>query len=532
MPQVTVQGFGRVNFPEGMAPLDIQSAIERDIVPIIQSRREAGQKDIERMADPLAGTSTSYKIAAGYGKAVPDILRGLGQTVGLVSREDVAEARKRDEPLMRTRAGMAGNVMGNLAALAPVAAIPGAGTLKGAAGISAALGAIAPSESTEETIGNIALSGLLGAGGHGIARGIGRSLSPRAAQIPEGFTVPPSQVKGAGIASRAAEGFAGKVTTAQKASVANQEIANLLARETLGLPQDAPLNLSTLNALRKQAGQAYESIKRVGAMNADDEFLTELNRIGAKYKGAEVDFPGLGKTPISDVIDSLKQQRFSSSGAVDAISILRDKADQAFRSGDKGLGRAFRESANAMEGVVERNLDSIASETGPLAKSAAQMLQDFRGARTAIAKTYSVEKALNEATGNVSLQALGQQFKKGKPLSGGLLTAGRFGAAFPKAAQRPEIIGSQPGISPLDIVGSGILGGAGVMASDDPRGGLAAILPFLRPGVRAGILSRPYQRMLQRPGMLSRLPGVAGNQQAIEEAVRRSVVPLAALGAQ
>ena len=135
MPQVTIQGFGRVNFPEGMSPRAIEDAIEREIMPVIQERRQAGQADMERMADPLAGTSKSYQAVAGYGKAGADIARGIGQGLGLVSREDVAEARKRDEPLMRSGAGMAGNIAGNIAALAPTAAIPGAATLRGAAAI-------------------------------------------------------------------------------------------------------------------------------------------------------------------------------------------------------------------------------------------------------------------------------------------------------------------------------------------------------------------------------------------------------------
>jgi len=535
MPQVTIQGFGRINFPDSMTPEKIEAVIRREIEPVVLERRQAMQKDMERMADPLAGTSASYRAVAGYGKAMPDIIRGIGQTLGLVSREDVAEARRRDEPLMRSGAGMAGNIAGNIAALVPTAAIPGATTLRGAGAIGAGIGAISPSASTEETAANVLGGAALGAGGQAVAGRIARHLrgAPkgpeaeafRAAQE-AGFTIPPSQAPEAGLISRAAEGFAGKLTTAQRASLANQQMTNRLARETLGLAEDAPLNLVALANLRRQAGTAYESVKRAGTMNSDDEFLQDLARIGEKYKGAEVDFPGLGKTPISDVIDSLKQSRFSSSGAVDAISILRDKADVAFRQGDKGLGRAFREAAKAMEDVVERNLETIASETGAIPKAAGQMLKDFRSGREMIAKTYSVEKALNESTGNVSAQVLAQELKRGKPLSGGLRTAAQVGRAFPKAVQRPEVIGSQPGISPLDIVGSGIFGGAGA-AAGGPVGLLAAAIPFLRPAVRSAILSKPYQRTLGGAGLLSRIPNVQGNEALLEEMIRRSAVPLA-----
>ena len=530
MPQVTIQGFGRVNFPEGMSPKAIESAIESDIMPVITQRRQAMQADMERMADPLAGTRPSYRFAAGYGKAGADIARGLGQAVGLVDREEVAEARRRDEPLMRSGAGMAGNIAGNIAALAPTAAIPGAATLRGAAAIGAGVGAASPSTSTGETALNVLGGAALGAGGQAVAGRIARSLQPgapvagRAAEAMEaGFTIPPSQIPGAGVLPRFAEGLAGKLQTAQAASAKNQPVANRLAREALGLPEDAPLDVAALARIRKDAGQAYAEVKRVGAMAADDEYLRELSRIGEKYRGAEVDFPGLGKTPISDVIESLKRPQFSSSGAVDAISILRDKADVAFRGGDKGLGKAFREASKALEDVIERNLASIASETGPLARTAPELLQRFRAGRELIAKTYSVEKALNETTGNISLQTLANELKKGKPLTGPLRQAAEFGRAFPRAAQRTEQIGSQPGVSPLDYAAGGLMS-----AASGNYGLMGTVLG--RPAVRAALLSRPAQRAMaaaMRPGMLSRLPGVAGREAQIEELLRRGSVPLA-----
>jgi hypothetical protein len=103
------------------------------------------------------------KFRAGMGKAMVDAGRGIGQAVGLVSREDVAESRKRDAALMNTGAGMAGDVVGNIAMLAPTAMIPGAATIRGGAAIGALTGALQPSTSTTETIGNTAFGGVAGA---------------------------------------------------------------------------------------------------------------------------------------------------------------------------------------------------------------------------------------------------------------------------------------------------------------------------------------------------------------------------------
>ena len=49
--------------------------------------------------------------------------------VGLTSRQDVADARKRDAPLMNTKAGVAGDMTGTIADLLPAAFIPGANTM-------------------------------------------------------------------------------------------------------------------------------------------------------------------------------------------------------------------------------------------------------------------------------------------------------------------------------------------------------------------------------------------------------------------
>ena len=101
--------------------------------------------------DPTEGMSSFDKFVAGYGSAMPNIARGLGQMVGAVSREDVADARKRDAALMTSGAGRVGNIAGNVAAFLPTAAIPGANTMAGAAAIGAGTGLAAPSVSTEET---------------------------------------------------------------------------------------------------------------------------------------------------------------------------------------------------------------------------------------------------------------------------------------------------------------------------------------------------------------------------------------------
>ena len=128
---------------------------------------DTGPRAIDEMSGP-------GKFLAGAGKAFVDVGRGVGQLVGLVSAEDVRESRKRDADLMSSGAGIAGNIVGSLAAVAPTVAIPGAATIPGAAAIGAGLGLLTqPGESVGERLGNAALGGAAGAGGIAAGRALG-----------------------------------------------------------------------------------------------------------------------------------------------------------------------------------------------------------------------------------------------------------------------------------------------------------------------------------------------------------------------
>lgn len=111
--------------------------------------------------DPTEGMSGFDKFRAGMGKAFYDTGRGLGQMVGLVSREDVAEARERDKALMNSGAAKVGNFVGDLASTLPMLAVPGANTYVGATALGGAYGLTRPSTSTKETLVNTG-AGLLG----------------------------------------------------------------------------------------------------------------------------------------------------------------------------------------------------------------------------------------------------------------------------------------------------------------------------------------------------------------------------------
>lgn len=296
----------------------------------------------------------------------------------------------------------------------------------------------------------------------------------------EGYVVPPSTVKPT-VGTRLMETLGGKEGTAQDASIVNQQITNQLSRRALGMVDDAPLDRTTLQTIRQGVAGAYEAIRGTGQIAADPRYKAELAAVTQRFRGAAKDFPGIAKTDIDDVIKEVQKDNFGADSAVDAISILRDKASTAYAQGDKTLGKAYRAVSDAMEGVIERNLASRGED-------ASGLLRAFREARQLIAKTYTVEKALNDSTGNVAAQKLGQQLSRGKPLSGELETAARFGQAFPRAAREVMDSGS---VRNTDA----IVSGATAALSNQPW---YLAYPFLRMGARNALLSDTVQNSLIR----------------------------------
>lgn len=466
------------------------------------------QKSAPISADPTEGMSGLDKFRAGMGKAFYDLGRGAGQMVGLVSRDDVAESRRLDAPLMDTGAGVAGNITGNVAAFAPTALIPGANTVTGAGLAGAGMGLLAPSTSTKETVTNVLLGGAGGAGGQAVANKVpallqGRVGKAQAAQTAnaqkfgaartaakEGYVIPPADLE-PGMVSEAVSGLSGKIKTAQVASQRNQQVTDRLAREAIGLKAGDQLDETVLQTIRQQAAnQGYAPIRNSGVVQDDQQFTQALDKIIATRTGAARSFPGLGKTnmhgqpvdEIADLVNSVRVGQFDAGDAIDATRVLRDTADKAYRQGDREMGKAAKAAADAVEDVLDRHLTASGNTDA---------LKAFRDARTLIAKTYSVQKGLNTQTGNVAADKLAKELAKGRPLSGELRTIAETSQAFPKATQ--SLKEAPKAVSPLDFAVATTTG----MATGNP---LAAVLLGARPLARNALLSGPVQGRALRQG--------------------------------
>lgn len=146
------------------------------------------------------GTNAS-NVLSGMGKALVDIKRGIQQVGGANNQQEIDESRRLDAPLMKTTAGVVGNVAGNMGALAGTSLIPGANTVVGGGVVGSLLGSLSPVATGESRLDSTVMGGVGGAAGSAIAKGLSRVISPKTSPdvkklIGEGVDLTPGQIGG------------------------------------------------------------------------------------------------------------------------------------------------------------------------------------------------------------------------------------------------------------------------------------------------------------------------------------------------
>lgn len=325
-----------------------------------------------------------------------------------------------------------------------------------------------------------------------------------------GYVVPPS-TSNPTLLNRVVEGTAGKLSTAQAASIKNQQVHNSLARQEFGLPEGTELSHDTMAEVRAVQSPAYKAVAAVPEIKFGDEYnkdLSALTSTADKITSVLPNYKATGAEHIQSLVDSLKPKDGVMDGetAVELSKSLRAEASgyetSASRTGDpqaKALGRAYRGAATAVENAVQSHLENIGEP---------ELATNWDNARRTIAKTYSVEKALDGA-GNVDATKLGKDLIKGKPLSGNLATMAEFANLFPKANNPKWSRESVPGMSPLDMVaGTGAAIGSGLLGHETlPSLAAGIAVPAARMTSRAALLS-PLGQRLAIPGSQSPLAPV------------------------
>lgn len=493
--------IARFEVPEGKTPQQIEAFAKAQLL------------DEQAAAiSPLDGMSTAQKALAGYGAAIPNVVAGAKQRLGMVDQKEIDARKRQQAPLMKDPAGLAGNIAGNLVAFSPTAAIPGANTVTGSAVLGGIYGALQPTAEGESALLNTALGAAGGAAGQygagKVAQGLaGRKAAKESARIANqvrdktmkagqqaGYVVSPANANPTAW-NRLLQGLAGKTASGQRAAMMNQKTTNQLARQAIGLPEDAPLTPETFEAVRASAGQAYEALKNYGRpFVRDASYDKAVANVFDSYRkmASQVDGMALsGMDDLAKTLDSVKQ--LDPETAVELVKRLRQATTAYGKAAATGQGNpsaktlesAHRAAATAIEDLIDRNLMQSGDDA---------LLKSLQESRKLIAKAHTLEKALNVGNGNIIASKLGAELQKGRPLSGELKTIGQFAKSFPREVQ--EVANSswlqQPGVSPLDWAVAGLT----TAGTGNP---VAMAIPAVRPLANALLTSAPYQAAMTTP---------------------------------
>ncbi|HEX2581650.1 MAG TPA: hypothetical protein VHL08_06710 [Dongiaceae bacterium] len=364
-------------------------------------------------------------------------------------------------------AGLVGSLVpGGAIASGVTKALPAATTLFGKMGVGAVAGGASAgavplegnNELSTDKLKQMAGGAIVGGAIPAVLQGVKwffgtNQLNPtQAATMKEGqaagYVTPPSMANPSGL-NNTIESIAGKAAVGQEAAARNQKITNAMTAKALGLPKDQPITPGAIEAVRKDAGKVYEEVAQLSP--------------NAKW--------ALGELKQARHDASVNYTFYNRSGNPDALT----KAQQAGQMAD----------------MLEGELQNEAAQSGKQ-----RLMQALAEARTKIAKTYDVERALGEADSNVSAPILGRSFDKkgGKAITGELSTIGKMAEAFPSVMREGAKVPT-PGVSGTDAAASAILGTLGYGAGG-PAGLTAAALPLMRPIARNLVLSKGYQNTL------------------------------------
>lgn len=369
----------RIEGPEG--------ATQEQLIDVAKSNWRGTPSAAEQIAnDPITKGAQNFaqdmpgvqKFAAGAGKAGYDLTRGAGQLIGIgPSPEEMDQTKKLDAPLMKTGAGMAGNIAGNVSAFAPTAFIPGANTYTGAALAGSAMGALAPVGTDDSRLTNALVGGGAGIVGQGAGRLLGRALRPVSnalspeeqklaqAALKEGIPLRASQATGSkplAIAESVMENLPLTSGSQLAGKRAQQEAFNRAVLSRAGVSGNVATP-EVLAAQKASVGGELGDIAKRNVLNFSDDLMEKLANIA---DDAGKHLPPKKAAEISSQVDQILSQVENGTMAGTNYQGWRQPLNALAKKGDefssyygqikKALDTAFREQLPGAEGETFREL--------------------------------------------------------------------------------------------------------------------------------------------------------------------------------
>jgi hypothetical protein len=286
----------------------------------------------------------------------------------------------------------------------------------------------------------------------------------------EGYVAPPSEVSGGSFWGSRVESVGGKAALRQQAEIRNQQVTNKISRKEAGLGPNEPIDDATLSAARERIAAPYREVEALPGL-PPPRFTTQLNPMRNPY-------PLIGETPKTpkELVHDWKS--------------VSNEANELWKDYQRN---AKVETLDAYRDAIKRK-ESIETDIEKAAVAAGRpdLVPALKAAKVKLAKNFAVDRAANDGNGSVDLLRFGKMLDKDVPLTGGLLTMGRFAKAFGRFGREESKVPA-PGISKVEAMAS-VLSGAGGAAAAGPWGMMAAAVPIAAPPIaRSLALSRLMQ---------------------------------------
>ena len=280
--------------------------------------------------------------------------------------------------------------------------------------------------------------------------------------------------------NRITAGAAKSVTNfSKKASQLNDARFTQMAIEDMGLPPNTVLNDDAIKTALAQHDAAYNAVGKISVITPDLPALRQIEslRITRPPIGGEKNAAAVNNL-IDETLAKVRAGRSGSEINAD-IRNLRREAKQIYDAQQKSgvpdstlIAKAETNIsiANALEDLIDANAPN------------AEVLANLRKARTAKAKIFDYERALNNQTNRIDPQVLAKMAQDGKPLTGIAADIAKIASVFPDIA-RTGVSGSSPlvqGLARSGAAGTAAAGTAALMG--------APIAPFAAGGALAGYL--------------------------------------------
>lgn len=360
--------------------------------------------------DPTEGMTGTEKFLAGTGKAMTDLARGAGQILGIVPQSDIDEAKRLDAPLMKTGAGMAGNITGNVVTALPAMLVPGANTVAGATLVGGAMGGLQPTATGEDRLSNMALGALAGGGGQVAANTVGRMVQPVKSAL---------SGADASLADKARQFMplsAAQETGSKPLKWIDSALDNLpysADRQAVqkGAQRDAwqnqllgkvgeNANVATpdvLGGTYRRLGQQFQDLSSRNSVTLGNDFLNSIASIDA----AKTPF-SKGVAPVVEKALDLASKGTLTGQEYQTVRTSLTNASKGAWAQNPELGQALKTLRNALDDAADASVSQAD-------KSAWNTVRDqYKALKT-------IEKATDTASGNISPKKLFNELSKVNP---------------------------------------------------------------------------------------------------------------------